>query len=55
MVRLFQFLRDGCFHEYEIIKESRLDYSYYNGKSGTCVRYALRCKKCGSMKIFDAR
>ena len=54
MIRLFQFLLHGCFHEYEIVKENLLDYDY-DFSSGTATQYTLRCKKCGSMKVFLAK
>lgn len=55
MKRLIEFLLTGCWHEWEIIREYRLDWSGDFGDSGTCSRFVLRCKKCGNLKKYDAR
>ena len=55
MKRLIDFLLTGCWHEWEILREYRLDWSGDFGDSGTCSRFVLRCKKCGNLKKYDAR
>lgn len=55
MKRLIEFLLTGCWHEWEILREYRLDWSGDFGGSGTCSRFVLRCKKCGNLKKYDAR
>lgn len=55
MIRLLQFLWSGCWHEWEVIKEARLEWTDDFGSEGTCTRYILQCKKCGNIKKKDAR
>jgi len=54
MIRLIQFLLSGCFHQWEVIKQTRADYNHF-WNWGTTDQYTLRCKKCGAMKTFLAK
>ena len=54
MIRLIQFLFSGCFHQWEVIKQTLTVYDCF-WDSGTADRYTLQCKKCGSMKTFLAK
>jgi Fe2+ or Zn2+ uptake regulation protein len=55
MFRLFQFLIDGCFHEYEVIEKSEYEqttvYNTGRHRESHITVHILRCKKCG--KIID--
>lgn len=54
MLRLLQWLISGCFHEWEVIADARFEYEN-DFSSGTCTKYTLRCKKCGSLKTYAAK
>lgn len=57
MIKLFEFLITGCWHEWETIKEQHLvdETKYHNGvvDKKNYDRYTLRCKKCGHIKYID--
>ena len=55
MKRLLSFLWSGCWHEWEVIKETRLEWSDDFGGHGTCTRFIMQCKKCGTLKKYDAQ
>lgn len=55
MLRLLEWLIRGHVHEWEIIKEHRLEWSDDFGSEGTCTRYHLRCTKCGWVRKVDCK
>lgn len=52
MLRLLQKLIFGHVHEWEIHREVPYQWSNDFGEHGNCVKYTLRCKHCGAMKVF---
>lgn len=48
MIRLWQFLRDGCWHVWKPTSQSRYDDDY--GQSGPVV--FVVCVKCGHRRFF---
>lgn len=59
MRRIIEFLRDGCFHKWEVYEESLYEDEWIGVgsaagqsevKKGT--KYTLRCSKCGNMRVF---
>ena len=55
MKRLIEFLLTGCWHEWEIIREAKLNWSNDFGEHGTGTRYVMRCNKCGNLKTYDSK
>lgn len=55
MIRLIQFLIHGCFHEWEVLDKSELEWSNDFGIYRTCMRFYVRCKKCGHVKNIDCK
>ena len=57
MLRLFQFLIDGCAHVWEDTGEGHFKYTDDNGHvTQTSVVVYCKCKKCGKHTHFeDAR
>ena len=53
MKKLIEFIRSGCWHEWETIKEVRLERIYDEGTKDTGAKYILRCKKCGEVVKRD--
>lgn len=53
MLRLLEWLVRGHVHEWETIKECRLNWTNDFGEHGTGTRYYLRCKKCGWVRKVD--
>jgi len=55
MLHLLKLLIFGHVHDWETVKDNQLNM---RGRGDAVVatghRYILRCKKCGSMKKFDA-
>lgn len=51
MKRLFEFLIDGCFHEWECVKTVYV-YDKETDSYPIGNKYVLKCKKCGKMKTF---
>lgn len=62
MKRLLEFILEGCFHEWEVIRSTSLvDYiSPENTRRGLkgeepvpCgFKHTLQCKKCGNLKTY---
>lgn len=55
MGRLLQLLLWGHEHHWQVIKETRLQWSDDFGGEGTGTRYYLQCTKCGNIKIRDCK
>lgn len=53
MTRLFSFLLTGCWHHWEIHKETELIRRSGNDVVARGQRYILRCKHCGDIKVKD--
>lgn len=53
MKRLFAFLLTGCWHQWDIHKETELIYRTGNDIVAQGPRYILRCKHCGEIKVKD--
>ncbi len=54
MIRLFWFLLDGCWHEYERVKGPVIDH-YDHSFGGPSFMYRsipCQCKKCGKFSEF---
>ena len=55
MLRLLELLIRGHIHEWETVKQCKLEWSNDFGEMGTCDRFYLRCKKCGWVRKVDCK
>jgi len=52
MIRLLQFLFQGCWHKYDIIKKTRI-MEKQTDTLPIYTRYTVRCEKCGRITTYN--